>query len=152
MESIADHFTAGQMSADAKRGSALLRNAIFRSLSPKRRTKSELDYSKRIEKRYGSWEDRQLAMAQVERLQRVVADHYGLPHRLMAERRGVREVAEKRQIAMFLARSIIQSSYPDIGKCFGGKDHTTVIHACRVVAGRPRLAEEAVRLRMAIGA
>jgi chromosomal replication initiator protein len=45
-----------------------------------------------------------------------------------------RNIARPRQIAMYLARELTQTSLPDIGASFGGRDHTTVLHACRKVA------------------
>jgi hypothetical protein len=135
----------GNWKADARRGSERLRKAILRSLKPKPKRRQQTN-------RYGSWEDRQLAMGQIDRLKRAVADHYGLPHRIMTGSRGVRDITEKRQVAMFLARSVIQSSYPDIAQCFGGKDHTTVLHACRAVESSPRLLAQVIELRRRMSA
>jgi chromosomal replication initiator protein len=147
---LADYMTDGNRKADARRGSALLRAAILNSISP---GKPGREYRIRAAaKRYGSFEERQLALAQIRRLQRAVADHYGINRKAMFASRGPRDISEKRQLAIFLAREVVQSSYPDIAKAFGGKDHTTIIYACRRVEGTPDLAEEAARLRRKISA
>jgi chromosomal replication initiator protein len=52
---------------------------------------------------------------------------------------------------MYLAREIIQSSYPDIARAFGKKDHSTVIHACGNVERTPELIAEAAVLRERLG-
>ncbi|HHW13545.1 MAG TPA: chromosomal replication initiator protein DnaA [Firmicutes bacterium] len=65
----------------------------------------------------------------VERIQEVVADHFHLSLDDMKARRRTRTVAFPRQVAMFLARELTDLSLPRIGEAFGGRDHTTVIHA-----------------------
>ena len=66
-----------------------------------------------------------------EEILRAVAERFHMrPIELKAKRR-TKAVVMPRQIAMYLCREIVGMSYPDIGKHFGGKDHTTVIHACR---------------------
>lgn len=61
----------------------------------------------------------------------VVADYYGIPLYEMTSARRSREVARPRQVAMYLARELTPKSLPDIGMRFGGRDHTTVMHALR---------------------
>jgi chromosomal replication initiator protein len=51
----------------------------------------------------------------------------------MYSKKRTRNVARPRQIAMALAKELTQLSLPDIGEAFGGRDHTTVLHACRKV-------------------
>ncbi|MGE5553846.1 MAG: chromosomal replication initiator protein DnaA [Betaproteobacteria bacterium] len=65
----------------------------------------------------------------VERIQEVVAEYFGLGLEDMKARRRTRQVAYPRQVAMFLARELTDLSLPRIGEAFGGRDHTTVIHA-----------------------
>ncbi|MDI6871667.1 MAG: chromosomal replication initiator protein DnaA [Bacillota bacterium] len=65
----------------------------------------------------------------VERIQDVVAEYFGLSLDDMKARRRTRTVAFPRQVAMFLARELTDLSLPRIGEAFGGRDHTTVIHA-----------------------
>ena len=67
----------------------------------------------------------------VDDIQKTVADHYGLKQAdLLCERR-TRAVARPRHVAMYLAKSLTTRSYPDIGRRFGGRDHTTVLHAVK---------------------
>jgi chromosomal replication initiator protein len=70
----------------------------------------------------------------VGKIQYAVASHYGIPVQEMWSERKARSVARPRQIAMYLARELTGYSLPRIGRCFGYRDHTTVMHACRVVA------------------
>lgn len=65
----------------------------------------------------------------VERIQEAVAEYFGLGLEDMKARRRTRTVAFPRQVAMFLARELTDLSLPRIGDAFGGRDHTTVIHA-----------------------
>ena len=67
----------------------------------------------------------------VDDIQKATADHYGLKQSdLLCERR-TRAVARPRHVAMYLAKTLTTRSYPDIGRRFGGRDHTTVLHAVR---------------------
>ena len=67
----------------------------------------------------------------IDEIQKRVCDHYRLRHSDMASPRRAREVARPRQIAMYLAKQLTQRSLPEIGRRFGGRDHTTVIHAVK---------------------
>lgn len=69
----------------------------------------------------------------VTHIQALVAAYYKIPVREMTSDRRAREVARPRQVAMYLAYEATPKSLPDIGKRFGGRDHTTVIHAIRQV-------------------
>jgi chromosomal replication initiator protein len=70
----------------------------------------------------------------VASIQTAVAHLYGIPaFEMISDRRG-REVARPRQIAMYLARNLTRHSLASIGRMFGGRDHTTVAHACSVIA------------------
>lgn len=69
----------------------------------------------------------------VRRIQDVVSAFYRIPSDEMTSERRGREVARPRQIAMYLAREMTPKSFPDIGKLFGNRDHTTVLHAVRRV-------------------
>ena len=70
----------------------------------------------------------------IENIQRTVADYYKIKLSEMYSKKRSRNVARPRQIAMALAKELTQLSLPDIGEAFGGRDHTTVLHACRKVA------------------
>jgi len=69
----------------------------------------------------------------VDNIQKVVAEHYRIKISDMSSKRRTRTVARPRQIAMALAKELTQHSLPEIGEAFGGRDHTTVLHACRKV-------------------
>ena len=70
----------------------------------------------------------------VENIQKTVADYYKLRVTDMHSKKRSRAVARPRQIAMALAKELTQLSLPEIGGNFGGRDHTTVLHACRTIA------------------
>jgi chromosomal replication initiator protein len=70
----------------------------------------------------------------VENIQKTVADYYKLRVTDMHSKKRSRAVARPRQIAMALAKELTQLSLPEIGSNFGGRDHTTVLHACRTIA------------------
>ena len=69
----------------------------------------------------------------IENIQKTVADYYKIKVSEMYSKKRTRNVARPRQIAMALAKELTQLSLPDIGEAFGGRDHTTVLHACRKV-------------------
>jgi chromosomal replication initiator protein len=70
----------------------------------------------------------------VENIQKTVADYYKIKVSEMYSKKRSRNVARPRQIAMAIAKELTQLSLPDIGEAFGGRDHTTVLHACRKIA------------------
>jgi chromosomal replication initiator protein len=67
----------------------------------------------------------------VDQIQKVVAEHYQMKQTDLISERRARAVARPRQVAMWLAKQITTRSLPDIGRRFGGRDHTTVLHAVR---------------------
>jgi len=67
----------------------------------------------------------------VDMIQKTVAEHYSLKQADLISERRARAVARPRQVAMWLAKQITTRSLPDIGRRFGGRDHTTVLHAVR---------------------
>jgi chromosomal replication initiator protein len=69
----------------------------------------------------------------IDNIQRVVADYYKLKMSDLLSKRRSRSVARPRQLAMALAKDLTNYSLPEIGESFGGRDHTTVLHACRKV-------------------
>ncbi len=71
----------------------------------------------------------------VEQIQKIVADHFGIPEEAMKVKKRTSSLAYPRQIAMYLARELTAISYTELGNRFGGRDHTTVMHACDKVAG-----------------
>jgi chromosomal replication initiator protein len=63
-------------------------------------------------------------------IQEVVAEHFHLSLADLTARRRTRQIVFPRQLAMYLARELVKASFPEIARQFGGKDHSTVIHAC----------------------
>jgi chromosomal replication initiator protein len=66
----------------------------------------------------------------IEEIQKKVSEHYHLKLVEMSSARRARNVARPRQVAMYLAKQLTSRSLPEIGKKFGNRDHTTVMHAC----------------------
>lgn len=69
----------------------------------------------------------------VDMIQKRVAAHYGVRVSEMFSARRARNIARPRQIAMYLAKNLTSLSYPEIGRQFGGRDHTTVMHAVKTI-------------------
>jgi chromosomal replication initiator protein len=87
----------------------------------------------------------------IDEIQRRVAEHYTIRLSEMTSDRRARAVARPRQVAMYLAKQLTTRSLPEIGRKFGGRDHTTVIHAIRKIEELklvdPLLAEDVELLR-----
>jgi chromosomal replication initiator protein len=75
-------------------------------------------------------QDRQISL---DNIQRTVAEYYKIKLSDMMSKRRSRSVARPRQVAMALAKELTNHSLPEIGESFGGRDHTTVLHACRKI-------------------
>ncbi len=71
----------------------------------------------------------------VENIQKTVADYYKIKIADMYSKKRPASIARPRQIAMYLAKELTQKSLPEIGELFGGRDHTTVLHAVRKIGG-----------------
>ena len=69
----------------------------------------------------------------IDEIQRKVAEHYNIRLSDMHSARRARQVARPRQVAMYLAKQLTARSLPEIGRKFGGRDHTTVMHAVRKI-------------------
>lgn len=99
------------------------------------------DYTREILRDILAVHDRQVTL---ENIQKVVAAYYRLKVADLLSKRRTRNIARPRQMAMFLAKALTQHSLPEIGDAFGGRDHTTVLHACRKIES---LCETDARLR-----
>ncbi len=75
-------------------------------------------------------QDRQIG---IENIQKTVADYYKIRVSDMHSKKRTRSIARPRQLAMALAKELTNHSLPEIGDAFGGRDHTTVLHACRKI-------------------
>ena len=80
----------------------------------------------------GSHEQRRV---RIEDIQRVVARHYNVSKADLLSARRTRTIVRPRQVAMYLAKVLTPRSLPEIGRRFGGRDHTTVLHAVRKIEG-----------------
>lgn len=107
----------------------------------------DLDYTQEILRDVLAVHDRLIT---IENIQKQVADFYQLRVADLLSKRRTRSLARPRQMAMFLAKQLTEHSLPEIGNAFGGRDHTTVLHACRKIEALcetdGRLREERSRL------
>jgi chromosomal replication initiator protein len=101
----------------------------------------DLDYTQEILRDVLAVHDR---LVTIENIQKAVADFYQLRVADLLSKRRTRSIARPRQMAMFLAKQMTDHSLPEIGNAFGGRDHTTVLHACRKIEA---LCETDARLR-----
>jgi chromosomal replication initiator protein len=78
----------------------------------------------------------------VEAIQSAVAAEYNLKPHQLREKSNAKAISHPRQIAMYLCKEILGNSFPDIGKAFGGKHHTTVMYAVQKVERQRRIDED----------
>ncbi len=90
-----------------------------------------LEFAKDALKDLLALQDKQVS---IENIQKTVAEYYKMRVADLLSKRRNRSVARPRQLAMTLAKELTNHSLPEIGDAFGGRDHTTVIHACRKIA------------------
>ena len=87
----------------------------------------------------------------IDEIQKRVAEHFNVKMAEMTSARRARVVARPRQVAMYLAKQLTSRSLPEIGRKFGGRDHTTVMHAVKkieeLIASDRALAEDVELLR-----
>ena len=91
----------------------------------------DIDLIKEYLKDLLALQDKQVSL---ENIKRTVADYYKIKVADLLSKRRNRSVARPRQVAMALAKEVTNHSLPEIGDAFGGRDHTTVLHACRKIA------------------
>jgi len=89
-----------------------------------------IDFVKETLKDLLAVQDRQVS---IDNIQKVVAEYYKIKVSDLHSKRRSRSVARPRQVAMAIAKELTNHSLPEIGDAFGGRDHTTVLHACRKV-------------------
>lgn len=110
---------------------ALMRVASYRSLSDRALTVEVIENLLR-----DILQEQAKRVVTIDQIQRKVAEHYDVRLADMTSKRRPANIAFPRQVAMYLARELTNSSLTDIGDAFGGKDHGTVIHACKLVKKR----------------
>jgi chromosomal replication initiator protein len=89
-----------------------------------------LDFAKEALKDLLALQER---LVTIENIQKTVAEYYKIRVADLLSRRRSRSITRPRQVAMALSKELTNHSLPEIGDAFGGRDHTTVLHACRVV-------------------
>ena len=110
---------------------ALLRVASFSSLSGRPLTDDSIEHVLR-----DILQEEARRAVSIDQVQRKVAEHYDVRLADMTSKRRPANIAFPRQVAMFISRRLTKSSLQDIGEAFGGRDHGTVIHACKTVQVR----------------
>jgi chromosomal replication initiator protein len=90
----------------------------------------------------------------IEDIQRIVAKHYNVSRQELVSNRRTRVIVKPRQVAMYLSKTMTPRSFPEIGRRFGGRDHTTVLHAVRkieeLISNDQKLSHEIELLRRLI--
>lgn len=132
---LADHRAVGWAKANAVNGSARLRDAILRTAG-----------GPTAPRRWRVTTSGAVTSAALARVRLEAAAYFGINLDEMVGSRGPPKTAGARQIAMYVARETTAASYPDIGMCFGGRDHSTVVHACQRVGADPAALRHAAEL------
>ena len=110
---------------------ALMRVASYKSLSDREITREVIENLLR-----DIFQEQARKAVTIDQIQRRVAEHFDVRLADMTSKRRPANIAFPRQVAMYLSRELTSSSLSDIGDAFGGKDHGTVIHACKLVKSR----------------
>ena len=110
---------------------ALMRVASYKSLSDRELTREVIENLLR-----DIFQEQARKAVTIDQIQRRVAEHFDVRLADMTSKRRPANIAFPRQIAMYLSRQHTNSSLMDIGDAFGGKDHGTVIHACKLIKKR----------------
>ncbi|TSA35851.1 MAG: chromosomal replication initiator protein DnaA [Verrucomicrobiaceae bacterium] len=132
LESWVIDFLADKIRNNVRRlEGALMRVASYKSLSDRPITREVIENLLR-----DIFQEQARKMVTIDQIQRRVAEHFDVRLADMTSKRRPANIAFPRQIAMYLSREHTKSSLSDIGEAFGGKDHGTVIHACKLVKKR----------------
>ena len=121
-------FVAQRVSSNIRELEGALRRVIANARFTGRAI--TMDYAKECLRDILAVQDRQVTL---ENIQKTVADFYRVRVNDMLSKKRSRSIARPRQVAMALAKELTNHSLPEIGEAFGGRDHTTVLHACRKV-------------------
>src|SRR6202043_955695 len=125
-------FLANRIRSNVRRlEGALMRVASFASLSGKALTKEMIEHLLK-----DILQEEARNSITIEQIQRRVAEHFDVRLADMTSKRRPASIAFPRQVAMYLARELTKSSLNEIGDAFGGRDHGTVLHACKLVKKR----------------
>ncbi len=121
-------FVAQRVSSNIRELEGALRRVIANARFTGRSI--DLEYAKECLRDILAVQERQVTL---ENIQKIVADYYRVRVNEMLSKKRSRSIARPRQVAMCLAKELTQHSLPEIGEAFGGRDNTTVLHACRKV-------------------
>lgn len=110
---------------------ALMRVASYTSLSGRKVTREDIENLLR-----DIFQEQARRSVTIDQIQRKVAETFDLRIADMTSKRRLASIAFPRQIAMYLSRTLTNTTLSDIGESFGGKDHGTVIHACKLIKRR----------------
>jgi len=125
-------FLASRIRTNVRRlEGALMRVASFASLSGKELTQEVIEHLLK-----DILQEEARSSITIEQIQRKVAEHFDVRLADMTSKRRPASIAFPRQVAMYLARELTKSSLNEIGDAFGGRDHGTVLHACKLVKKR----------------
>jgi chromosomal replication initiator protein len=123
------HFIATHVRSNIRElESCLIRLGAFSSLTGEPIT---MDLTKEVLRDLLSASQRRIDIAEV---QNAVATRFGIKVADMKSKKRTKALVLPRQLAMYLSRDLTELSYPEIGRHFGGKDHTTIMHACKKIA------------------
>jgi chromosomal replication initiator protein len=129
-------FLASRIRTNVRRlEGALMRVASFASLSGKELSQEAIEHLLK-----DILQEEARHSITIEQIQRRVAEHFDVRVADMTSKRRPASIAFPRQVAMYLARELTKASLNEIGDAFGGRDHGTVLHACKLV--RKRMAEQ----------
>jgi len=121
-------FVAQKIKSNVRELEGALKRVIASAQFTHRRI--DMDLVKESLKDLLALQDRQISL---DNIQRTVAEYYKIKLADLLSARRSRSVARPRQLAMALAKELTNHSLPEIGESFGGRDHTTVLHACRKI-------------------
>ena len=125
-------FLANRIRTNVRRlEGALMRVASFASLSGKELTREVIEHLLK-----DILQEEARHSVTIEQIQRRVAEHFDVRLADMTSKRRPASIAFPRQVAMYLARELTKASLNEIGDAFGGRDHGTVLHACKLVKKR----------------
>ncbi len=125
-------FLANRIRTNVRRlEGALMRVASFASLSGKQLTQEVIEHMLK-----DILQEEARNSVTIEQIQRRVAEHFDVRLADMTSKRRPANIAFPRQVAMYLARELTKASLNEIGEAFGGRDHGTVLHACKLVKRR----------------
>jgi chromosomal replication initiator protein len=125
-------FLANRIRSNVRRlEGALMRVASFASLSGKELTNEVVEHLLK-----DILQEEARHSVTIEQIQRRVAEHFDVRIADMTSKRRPANIAFPRQVAMYLARELTKASLNEIGDAFGGRDHGTVLHACKLVKRR----------------